>query len=231
MNAIMEYVIGKLECLGFVVPLQGLSIQRICGDADNGLTASVSIGDDETIEFGLTERTDGSASNVLHCVIDTEHRKAWLTSDVYANLNGERDVELSGNKSLQELFERLQEFLMVRREPLHLEQIIAGLPGCIDNATSRSLIAAVLKRFGLESVYMPPIEVSTDDTAKPEVALHDMVVLARYAREEMLANGNDLCRIKFEDTSELLIFPPEVRAIIYAAAKIPSSSETMGGSA
>lgn len=228
MNAIMEYVIGKLETLGFVVPLQGLSIQSICGDADSGLTASVSVGDDEAIEFGLTERTDGSTSNVLHCVIDTEMRQAWLTSEIYTDLNGARDVALCGRKSLQDVFERIQEFLMVRREPLQLQQIIEGLPSCLENAASRCLMATVFKRIGLELVYMPPFQVSPSDTSKTEVAMHDLDVLARYARDEMLTNGTDLCRIEFEDTSELLIFPPEARAIIYAAARIPNGQETMG---
>lgn len=224
MNAFTELLLAKLEELGFVVPLQGMGHQRLHGDADNGLTATVALNDATVIEFGLTERVDGSACNVLHCVVDTVARRAWLSSEAYADLNGERDVEVRGLGSLADVFERLRDFIMARRKPLRLEQIVTGLPRALDSPLSRALMARVFQRTGLELVYLPPLEAPADTPPLPEIALHDLVELASYARREMLHTGNDLCRIALDDGSELLIFPPEARALVYAATGVRESA-------
>lgn len=227
MNTTIENLAQALENLGFVVPLYGSSTQRACGDADNGLTASVSVGEGGMIEFGLTERTEGSAVNVLHCSIDTEIGQAWLLSEHFSELNGERSLDESVGDSLKDVFAYLEEFILVRRRPLELQKIIEGLPSCLETDTSRALMAAVFKRFGLESVYVAPFEQRTHPRAEPEVALHDVAVLARHACEELCKKNYAIFRIKFEDTSELLLFPP-ARALMYAAARMPQVQEAEG---
>ncbi len=227
MNTTLENLTQALEDFGFVVPLAGMSVQRVCGDHDSGLTASCSIEEGGVIEFGLTERTEGSAVNVLHCVVDTEDRQAWLLSEHFSELNGERTLGVIASDSLRDVFECLEEFILVRRPPLELQQIMEGLPSCLETDTSRGLMAAVFKRFGMESVYMPPFEAHTDHTPKPELALHDLAVLARYAREEMRKKDHAVFRIPLENKGELLLFPPE-RALMYAAASRPQRQHAAG---
>ena len=231
MNAYTELLIGKLEELGFVVPLQGMACQRLHGDANNGLTAMVALDDATVIEFGLLERVDGSACNILHCAVDTVTRRAWLSSEAYSDLNGERDVDARGLNSLTDVFDQLRDFVMARRQPLRLEQILAGLPGCLEDPLSHALMARVFQRFGLELVYLPPLEPLAETSQLPEVALHDLAELANYARREMLRTGQNLCRIKLDDGSELLIFPPEARATVYAATHVAEPTRVMGARA
>lgn len=219
-NALTELLLGKLEELGFVIPLQGVAGQCLRGDADNGLTATVALNDATVIEFGLTERVDGGICNILHCVVDTMTRRAWLSSEAYLDLNGERDVDARGLNSLADVLNRLRDFIMARRRPLRLEQIMAGLPGCLNSPLPRTLLARVFQRAGLELVYLPPLGVPRESMPLPEVALHDLAELASYARREMLRTGNDLCRIELDDGSELLIFPPEARALVHAATGV-----------
>lgn len=228
MNALTELLLGKLEELGFVIPLQGIARQSLRGDADNGLTATVALNDATVIEFGLTERVDGTTRNALHCVVDTMTRQAWLSSEAYLDLNGERDVDARGLNSLADVFARLRDFIMARRRPLQLEQIMAGLPGCLSSPLPRTLLARVFQRAGLEMVYLPPFDVPHEPMPLPEVALHDLVELADYARREMLRTGNDLCRIELDDGSELLVFPPEARALVHAATGVREPAITTG---
>lgn len=220
MNSLTELLLNKLEELGFVVPLQGMAQQRLRGDTSNGLTAMVALNDATVIEFGLTERVDGVAGNVVHCVVDTVTRNAWLSSEAFPGLNGERDVDARGLSSLADVFERLREFIMARRQPLRLEQIIAGLPSCLGNPLSRALMARVFQREGLELVHLPAVEQLLVPYSLPEVALHDLAELASYARRELLCAGNDLCRIQLDDGSELLVFLPQARATVYAATNV-----------
>lgn len=230
MNALTELLLGKLEELGFVIPLQGMARQCLRGDADNGLTATVTLNDATVIEFGLTERVDGAACNVLHCVVDTMARRAWLSSEAYLDLNGERDVDARGLNSLADVFDQLRDFIMARRRPLRLEQIMAGLPGCLNSPLPRTLLARVFQRAGLELVYLPPLGVQRESMPLPEVALHDLAELAGYARREMLRTGNDLCRIELDDGSELLVFPPEARVLIHAATGVREPTNVKGAS-
>jgi len=220
MNSLTELLLNKLEELGFVVPLQGMAQQSLRGDAKNGLTAMVALNDATVIEFGLTERVDGVAGNILHCVVDTVARNAWLSSEAFPGLNGERDVDARGLSSLADVFERLREFIMARRQPLRQEQIIAGLPSCLGNPLSRTLMARVFQRAGLELVHLPAVEQLLVPYSLPEVALHDLAELASYARRELLRAGNDLCRIQLNDGGELLVFLPQARATVYAATNV-----------
>ena len=115
-NATVELLLGKLEELGFVIPLQGIATQLLHGDERNGLWATVTLNDLDAIEFGLIERIDGLAQNILHCVVDTVTRHAWLTSDVYEELNQDRDIgtkiNTKGFQALDDAFARLLEFIM-----------------------------------------------------------------------------------------------------------------------
>lgn len=228
MNALTELLLGKLEALGFVIPLQGTARQCLRGDADNGLTATVALNDATVIEFGLTERVDGAICNVLHCVVDTMTRRAWLSSEAYLDLNGERDVDARGLNSLADVFDRLRDFIMARRRPLRLEQIMTGLPGCLGSPLPRTLLARVFQRVGLELVYLPPLGTPREQQQLPEVALHDLAELASYARREMLRTGNDLCRIELDDGSELLVFPTEARALVHAATGVREPAVATG---
>jgi len=220
MNSLTELLLNKLEELGFVVPLEGMAQQSLRGDANNGLTAMVALNDATVIEFGLTERVGGVAGNVLHCVVDTVTRNAWLSSEAFPGLNGERDVDARGLSSLADVFERLREFIMARRQPLRQEQIIAGLPSCLGSPLSRALMARVFQRAGLELVHLPAVEQLIVPYSLPEIALHDLAELASYARRELLRAGNDLCRIQLNDGSELLVFLPQARATVYAATNV-----------
>ena len=231
MNALTELLIGKLEELGFVVPLQGMACQYLHGDAENGLSSMVALDDETIIEFGLLERIDRMACNILHCAVDTVTRRAMLSSEVYSGLNGERDVDARGLNSLTDVFDQLRDFIMARRQPLELEQILAGLPGCLDNPLSRELMARVFQRFGLELCYLPPLEPLAETGLLPEVALHDIAELAGYAQREMLRTGQDLCRIELDDGSVLQIFPPEARAKVYAATHVADPTGVMEGRA
>lgn len=86
-NATVELLLAKLEELGFIIPLQGTATQCLHGDERNGLWATVALSGLDAIEFGLVERADSLTQNILHCVVDTVTCHAWLTSDVYGELN------------------------------------------------------------------------------------------------------------------------------------------------
>lgn len=220
-NTLMEQLLTKLEGLGFVVPLQGLAFQPLYGDAENGLTAMVGLSDSQEVEFGLTEHANGESQNVLHCVVDTTARQAWINSETHPGLNGVRDIDAHRMAALDEVFEHLKEFIMSRRRPLNLDQILARLPANLADSQPRTLVASVFKREGLQLIYLPPLKTRPGGDGSQTVALHDLSELARYARKEMLRTQNDMCRFELDDGSELLAFPPEARATVCTAVGIP----------
>ena len=225
-NATVELLLGKLEELGFVIPLQGMATQCLHGDERNGLWATVSLNGLDVIEFGLVERTDGLAQNILHCVVDTVARHAWLTSDVYGELNQDRDIgtkiSSKGLQALDDVFARLREFIMAKRRPLHYEETLAALPGYLDQEPSRSLLALAFQRAGLELVHVPPTDLVISAAEPPQnIALHDLEALAQYVRQEFLRMGRTIYTVPLWDGGELIAYAPEARATIYAGLRIP----------
>jgi hypothetical protein len=225
-NATVELLLTKLEELGFIIPLQGTATQCLHGDERNGLWATVTLNGLNAIEFGLIERTDGLAQNILHCVVDTVTRHAWLTSDIYGELNQDRDIgtkiNTKGLQALDDTFARLREFIMAKRRPLHYEETLAALPSYLDQEPSRSLLALAFKRAGLELVHLPPTDLVIS-AAEPQqnIALHDLETLAQYVRQEFLRLGRTICTFPLWDGGELIAYAPEARATVYAGLRIP----------
>ena len=230
-NATVELLLGKLEELGFVIPLQGIATQCLHGDERNGLWATVSLNGLDAIEFGLVERTDGLAQNILHCVVDTVTRHAWLTSDAYGELNQDRDIgakiDAKGLQALDDVFARLREFIMAKRQPLHYEETLAALPDCLDQESSRSLLALAFQRAGLELVHVPPTDPVISAAEPPQsIALHDLEALAQYMRQEFLRMGRTICTVPLWDGGELVAYAPEARATVYAGLRMsPTDAE------
>ncbi len=232
-NATVELLLGKLEELGFIIPLQGMVTQCLHGDERNGLWATVTLNGLDAIEFGLVERTDGLAQNILHCVVDTVTRHAWLTSDAYGELNQDRDIgtkiNTKGLLALDDVFARLREFIMAKRKPLHYEETLAALPGYLDQEPSRSLLVLAFQRVGLELVHVEPTDLVISAAEPPEnVALHDLEALAQYVRQEFLRMGKTVCTFPLWDGGELIAFAPEERAVVYAGLRM-QLPDTEGG--
>ena len=224
-NATVEMLLAKLEELGFIIPLQGMAAQCLHGDEHNGLWATVTLNGLDTIEFGLVERTDGFAQNILHCVVDTVTRHAWLTSDVYGELNQDRDIgtkiNTKGLQALDDVFARLREFIMAKRKPLQYEETLAALPNYLDQEPSRSLLALAFQRVGLELVHVAPTDLVISAAEPPEnIALHDLQALAQYVRQEFLRMGKTVCTFSLWDGGELIAFAPEERAFVYAGLRM-----------
>lgn len=220
-NTMVERLLGKLEELGFIIPLQGTSTQCLHGDERNGLWATVTLNGLDAIEFGLMERTDGLAQDILHCVVDTVTRHAWLTSDAYGELNQDRDIgakiNTKGLQALDDAFARMREFIMAKRKPLHFEETLAALPRYLDQEPSRSLLTLVFQRMGLELVHVPPTDVVISAAEPPStIALHDLDALARYVHQEFLRMGRTICTLGLPDGGELIAYAPESRAVVYA---------------
>ena len=195
-NATVELLLAKLEELGFIIPLQGMATQCLHGDERNGLWATVTLNGLDSIEFGLIERTDGLAQNILHCLVDTVTRRAWLTSDAYGELNQDRDIgtkiSTKGLLALDDAFARLREFIMAKRKPLRYEETLAALPHYLDQEPSRSLLVLAFQRMGLELVHVPPTDLVISAAEAPQnVALHDLNALAQYVRQEFLRMGEN----------------------------------------
>jgi len=222
-NAMVELLLGKLEELGFVIPLQGMATQCLHGDARNGLWATVTLNGLDAIEFGLTERIDDMAQNILHCVVDAVMRHAWLTSDAYGELNQDRDIGTKGLQALDDAFARLREFIMAKRKPLHFEETLAALPRYLDQEPSRSLLVLAFLREGLELVHVPPTDVVIAAAEPPQthVALHDLQALAHYVRQEFLRVGRTICTLALRDGGELIAYTPESRATVYSGLHMP----------
>lgn len=220
-NAMVELLLSKLEELGFVIPLQGMATQCLHGDARNGLWATVTLNGLDAIEFGLTERIDGMAQNILHCVVDAVMRHAWLTSDAYGELNQDRDIGTKGLQALDDAFARLREFIMAKRQPLHFEETLAALPRYLDQEPSRSLLILAFLREGLELVHVPPTDVviAAEDPSHA-IALHDLQALAQYVRQEFLRVGRTICTLALRDGGELIAYAPESRATVYAGLHV-----------
>ncbi len=232
-NAMVELLLGKLEELGFVIPLQGMATQCLHGHARNGLWATVTLNGLDAIEFGLVERSDGLAQNILHCVVDTVARHAWLTSDAYGELNQDRDIgtkiNTKGLQALDDAFARLREFIMAKRKPLHYAETLAALPNYLDQEPSRSLLALVFQRVGLELVHVESTDLVISAAEPPEnIALHDLEALAQYVRQEFLRMGKTVCTFSLWDGGELIAFAPEERATVYAGLRM-QSPDTEGG--
>lgn len=222
-NGLLDLLTSKLEEQGFVVPLQGMSSQCLHGDATNGLWATVTPGDLEIIEFGLTERVDGSAITVLHCIVDTVERRASLYSDVYADLNQNRDMGAKGLQALADVFERLLEFRMAKRLPLQYNQIVDALPSYLSQPLPKALVTLTFQRFGLELICLPPTGDSTyapmSVSAPQELALHDLRELARHAKIQMQRARTNNYRLTLADGGELVC-----RAITHATTKLTQSA-------
>ena len=230
-NATAELLLAKLEELGFIIPLQGTATQCLHGDERNGVWATVTLAVLDIIEFGLVERTDGLAQNILHCVVDTVTRHAWLTSDVYGELNQDRDIgtkiSTKGLQALDDAFARLREFIMAKRRPLHYEETLAALPGYLDQEPSRSLLALAFQRAGLELVHLPPTDLVISAAEPPQnIALHDLEALAQYVRQEFLRLGRTIYTVPQWDGGELIAYAPEARATVYAGLRMsPTDAE------
>ena len=232
-NATVELLLGKLEELGFVIPLQGIATQLLHGDERNGLWAAVTLNGLDAIEFGLIERIDGLAQNILHCVVDTVTRHAWLTSDVYEELNQDRDIgtkiNTKGFQALDDAFARLREFIMAKRMPLHYEETLAALPIYLDQEPSRSLLALAFQRAGLELVHVPSTDLVISAAEPPQnIALHDLEALAQYVRQEFLRMGRTIYTVPLWDGGELIAYAPEARATVYAGLRIPPPDAEKG---
>lgn len=232
-NATVELLLAKLEELGFIIPLQGMATQCLHGDERNGLWATVTLCGLDVIEFGLVERTDGLAQNILHCVVDTVARHAWLTSDAYGELNQDRDIgtkiNTKGLQALDDVFARLREFIMAKRKPLHYAETLAALPNYLDQEPSRSLLALAFQRAGLELVHVAPTDLVISATETPEnVALHDLEALAQYVRQEFLRMGKTVCTFPLWDGGELIAYAPEERATVYAGLRMQSPDTEEG---
>ena len=226
-NATVELLLGKLEELGFIIPLQGMATQCLHGDERNGLWATVTLNGLDAIEFGLAERIDGLAQNILHCVVDTVARHAWLTSETYGELNRDRDIgkkiSTKGLQALDDVFARLREFIMAKRKPLHYEETLAALPGYLDQEPSRSLLVLAFQRVGLELVHVAPTNLVISAAEQPEnIALHDLEALAQYVRREFLRMGKTVCTLPLWDGGELIAYAPEARATVYAGLRMQS---------
>ena len=224
-NATVELLLGKLEELGFIIPLQGMATQCLHGDERNGVWAMVTLAGLDVIEFGLVERTDGLAQNILHCVVDTVTRHAWLTSDAYGELNQDRDIgtkiNTKGLLALDDVFARLREFIMAKRRPLLYEETLAALPSYLDQEPSRSLLALAFQRAGLELVHVPPTDLVISGTEPPQnIALHDLEALAQYVRQEFLRMGRTIYTVPLWDGGELIAYTPEARATVYAGLRM-----------
>ena len=224
-NATVELLLAKLEELGFIIPLQGMATQCLHGDERNGLWATVTLNGLDSIEFGLIERTDGLAQNILHCLVDTVTRRAWLTSDAYGELNQDRDIgtkiSTKGLLALDDAFARLREFIMAKRKPLRYEETLAALPHYLDQEPSRSLLVLAFQRMGLELVHVPPTDLVISAAEAPQnVALHDLEALAQYVRQEFLRTGKTVCTFPLWDGGELIAYTPEVRAFVYAGLRM-----------
>ena len=230
-NATAELLLAKLEELGFIIPLQGTATQCLHGDERNGVWATVTLAGLDAIEFGLVERTNGLAQNILHCVVETVMRHAWLTSDVYGGLNQDRDIgtkiSTKGLQALDEVFARLREFIMAKRRPLHYEETLAALPGYLDQEPSRSLLALAFQRAGLELVHLPPTDLVISAAEPPQnIALHDLEALAQYVRQEFLRMGRTIYTVPLWDGGELIAYAPEARATVYAGLRMsPTDAE------
>ncbi len=232
-NAMVELLLAKLEELGFTIPLQGTATQCLHGDERNGLWATVTLSGLDAIEFGLVERADSLAQDILRCVVDTVTRHAWLTSDVYGELNQDRDIgtkiSTKGLQALDDAFARLREFIMAKRRPLHYEETLAALPGYLDQEPSRSLLALTFQRAGLELVHLPPTDLVISAAEPPQnIALHDLKALARYVQQEFLRMGRTICTLPLWDGGELIAYAPEARATVYAGLRM-QSPDTEGG--
>ena len=195
-------------------------------DERNGLWATVSLNGLDAIEFGLVERTDGLAQNILHCVVETVTRHAWLTSDVYGELNQDRDIgtkiNTKGLQALEDAFARLREFIMAKRKPLQYEETLAALPGYLDQEPSRSLLALAFQRAGLELVHVPSTDLVISAAEPPQnIALHDLEALTQYVRQEFLRMGRTIYTVPLWDGGELIAYAPEARATVYAGLRIP----------
>ena len=224
-NATVELLLGKLEELGFIIPLQGMATQCLHGDERNGLWATVTLNGLDVIEFGLVERIDGLAQNILHCVVDTVARHAWLTSETYGELNRDRDIgkkiSTKGLQALDDVFARLREFIMAKRKPLQYEETLAALPNYLDQEPSRSLLALAFQRVGLELAHVAPTDLVISAAEPPEnIALHDLQALAQYVRQEFLRMGKTVCTFSLWDGGELIAFAPEERAFVYAGLRM-----------
>ncbi|WP_146006814.1 hypothetical protein [Ottowia massiliensis] len=235
-NATVELLLAKLEELGFIIPLQGMATQCLHGDERNGLWATVTLNGLDTIEFGLVERTDGFAQNILHCVVDTVTRRAWLTSDAYGELNQGRDIgtkiSTKGLQALDDVFARLREFIMAKRKPLRYDETLAALPHYLDQEPSRSLLVLAFQRMGLELVHVPPTDLVISAAEAPQnVALHDLNALAQYVRQEFLRMGKTVCTFPLWDGGELIAYAPEARAFVYAGLRMqpPDAPNTEEG--
>jgi len=229
-NTMVERLLGKLEELGFIIPLQGTSTQCLHGDVHNGLWATVILNGLDTIEFGLVEHTNGLAQNILHCVVDTVTRHAWLTSDAYGELNQDRDIgakiNTKGLQALDDAFARMREFIMAKRKPLHFEETLAALPRYLDQEPSRSLLTLTFQRMGLELVHMPPTDAVISAAEPPStIALHDLDALARYVRQEFLRMGRTICTLALPNGGELIAYAPESRAVVYAGLRMQPGIE------
>ena len=224
-NATVELLLAKLEELGFIIPLKGMATQCLHGDDRNGLWATVTLNGLDSIEFGLVERTDGFAQNILHCVVDTVTRRAWLTSDAYGELNQGRDIgtkiSTKGLQALDDAFARLREFIMAKRKPLRYDETLAALPHYLDQEPSRSLLVLAFQRMGLELVHVPPTDLVISAAEAPQnVALHDLNALAQYVRQEFLRMGKTVCTFPLWDGGELIAYAPEARAFVYAGLRM-----------
>ena len=235
-NATVEMLLAKLEELGFIIPLQGMATQCLHGDERNGLWATVTLNGLDSIEFGLVERADGFAQNILHCVVDTVTRRAWLTSDAYGELNQDRDIgtkiSTKGLQALDDAFARLREFIMAKRKPLRFDETLAALPHYLDQEPSRSLLVLAFQRMGLELVHVPPTDLVISAAEVPQnVALHDLEALAQYVRQEFLRTGLTVCTLSLWDGGELIAYAPEVRAFVYAGLRMqpPDAPDTEEG--
>ncbi len=230
-NTMVERLLGKLEELGFIIPLRGTSTQCLHGDERNGLWATVTLNGLDAIEFGLVERTDGLAQDILHCVVDTVTRHAWLTSDAYGELNQDRDIgakiNTKGLQALDDAFARMREFIMAKRRPLHYEETLAALPGYLDQEPSRSLLALAFQRAGLELMHVPPTDLVISAAEPPQnIALHDLEVLAQYVRQEFLRMGRTIYTVPLWNGGELIVYAPEARATVYAGLRMsPTDAE------
>ena len=234
-NATVELLLVKLEELGFTIPLQGTATQCLHGDERNGLWVTVTLNGLDVIEFGLVERTKGLAQNILHCVVDTVTRHAWLTSDAYGELNQDRDIgtkiNTKGLQALDDAFARLREFIMAKRRPLHYEETLASLPGYLDQEPSRSLLALAFQRAGLELVHLPPTDLVISAAEPPQnIALHDLEALAQSVRQEFLRMGRTIYTLPLWDGGELIAYAPESRATVYAGLRMPPPDAEKGQS-
>ena len=176
----------------------------------------------DAIEFGLVERRRRfGAKNILHCVVDTVTRRAWLTSDAYGELNQDRDIgtkiSTKGLQALDDAFARLREFIMASASRCTMTK--PGRAAALLDQEPSLLLVLAFQRVGLELVHAA--HRSGDFCGRgSRKTLRCMTwnALAQYVRQEFLRMGKTVCTFPLWDGGELIAYAPEARLRLRRAA-------------